>query len=133
MKYKKFLNCKIIWLLAISILSTALPIEAAELLANPREHSFNMELHYSPNLSTTEVICDDINVRWSVPLESGRGGFIFARLDEGDSVYVMRCERYALGHLWVYVYIPELQEFGYVAAEFLQNNFNIICDRTLSY
>lgn len=119
--------------LLLFTLALVLPtsLEAAEMLANPREHSFNMHLHYSPNLSPTLVISENVNVRSSIPLESGRGGFIFARLDRGDSVYVISCEEYSMGHLWVYVYIPELKEYGYVAAEFLQNNFNFICGRTI--
>ncbi len=114
-----------------SLMLLSLPLQGAEMLANPREHSFNQRLHYTPNLSPTRVVASDVNVRASVPWESGRGGFIFARLDRDDEVYVMGCERYARGHLWVHIYIPELQEYGYVAAEFLQNNFNFICERTI--
>ncbi|WOD36977.1 hypothetical protein [Nodosilinea sp. E11] len=112
-------------------LSFPTAVQSAEMLANPREHSFNMSLYYSSGLSPTLVVSESVNVRSSIPLESGRGGFIFARLDLGDSVYVISCEEYTMGHLWVYVYIPELKEYGYVAAEFLQSNFNFICERTI--
>jgi len=115
---------------AISItlaLSFSTAAQAAEMLVNPREHSFNIHLYNSPDLSPTLVISESVGAFYSIPFESSSGGFIFARLYYGDSVYIISCEGYRLGFFWVYAYIPDLKEYGYIASEFLEDNFNCIC------
>lgn len=99
------------------------PAIAAELLINPREFLFQK---YHRGQSPTLVVADDVNVR-NVPTTQGVLGFVFAKLSQGDEVYVLGCEGFLEGFYWVRVYIPELKETGYVAAQYLENNFNNIC------
>lgn len=110
-------------------LLTTLPLTpaiAAELLHNPREASvWRLIAGQSP----TQVIASDVNVR-NMPTTIGNGGFIFASLDKGDDVYVLSCEGIIEGYFWVHVWIPEIGEMGYVVAEFLQNNYQTVCDQT---
>jgi hypothetical protein len=113
-------------IILVTLAVQSVPVRAAELLYNPREISVQRLIR---GQSSTLVIGDDVNVRM-LPTIMGNGGVVFARLDRNDPVYVLSCEGFAENHYWVRVYIPELKEIGYVSAEFLQNNFNHICDRT---
>jgi hypothetical protein len=115
--------------LLIALAVQSVPVGAAELIHNPREISVQ---RFIRGQSSTLVIGDNVNVRM-LPTIVGNGGVVFARLDRNDQVYVLSCEGFAENHYWVRVYIPELKEIGYVSAEFLQNNFNHICDRTRSF
>ncbi|MBD1852992.1 hypothetical protein H6F87_23905 [Cyanobacteria bacterium FACHB-502] len=101
----------------------AVPAHAAELLFNPREIAVELLIR---GQSPTLVIANDVNARM-LPTLRGNGGAPFARLSRNDEVYVLGCEGFAENHFWVQVYIPQLKETGYVAAEFLQNNYNHIC------
>lgn len=101
------------------------PASAAKLLLNPREVNVQKLIN---GQSTTRVISNDVNVR-NFPTKTGNGGFVFAVLSRDDQVYVISCKGFHEGSYWVHIYIPQLKEFGYVAAEFLQNNYNHVCDR----
>ncbi|MGB3616005.1 MAG: hypothetical protein WBA10_19595 [Elainellaceae cyanobacterium] len=107
----------------------ASPAIAAELLLNPRAVNVSRLI---AGQSPTRVISDRVNVR-NLSTTVGNGGFVFARLDEGDEVYVLSCEGFNEGYFWVRVWIPEIGETGYVVAEYLQNNYQRICDRTRRY
>ncbi|WP_416674997.1 hypothetical protein [Egbenema bharatensis] len=112
--------------LLIALAVQIIPVGAAELIHNPTEISVQ---RFIQGQSPTLVLADRVNVRM-LPTIMGTGGVVFARLFRNDQVYVLSCEGFAENHYWVRVYIPELKEIGYVSAEFLQNNFNHICDRT---
>jgi hypothetical protein len=99
------------------------PALAAELLVNPREQIFSAD---NQGHAPTLVVADNVNVR-NYPTIEGKGGFVFARLSKGDKVYVVVCHGFSEGVYWVLVYIPELKEYGYVSAQYLENNFNNIC------
>jgi hypothetical protein len=98
---------------------------AGKLLFNPREA---VAQKFIRGQSTTLVIADDVNVR-NLATRQGNGGFVFATLSKGDRIYVISCEGVSEGVSWVRIYIPDLKEFGYVAEQFLQNNYNQICRR----
>ncbi|MEM6424231.1 MAG: hypothetical protein AAF728_03585 [Cyanobacteria bacterium P01_D01_bin.128] len=102
------------------------PTLAAELLVNPREAAV---WRIIAGQASTSVIANNVNVR-NMPTTIGNGGFVFARLDEGDEVYVLSCAGIIEGYFWVNVWIPEIGEIGYVVAEYLQNNYQTICNRT---
>jgi hypothetical protein len=103
-----------------------LPSIAAELLLNPREVVVQRHIR---GQSPTLVIANDVNVR-NLNTTRGNGGFVFAKLQEGDEVFVLSCEGFGEGYHWVRVYIPDLKEFGYVASQYLQSNFNHVCERS---
>ncbi|HEY9858077.1 MAG TPA: hypothetical protein V6D16_01125 [Candidatus Obscuribacterales bacterium] len=119
------MNEKLISLITLLLL-TATPSSAAELLFNPREASVQKLIY---GQSSTLVVGNDVLVR-ALPTKLGNGGFAFAKLIKGDRVYILGCEGFTEGHYWVNVYVPDIKEIGYVAAEFLQNNYNYICDRS---
>lgn|GEM_PF-1856023 len=96
---------------------------AAKLLSNPREVNVQKLIR---GQATTLVTATNVNVR-NLPTTTGNGGFIFATLSKGDKVYVIGCEGFSEGYYWLRIYIPDLKEFGYVSAQFLQNNYNNIC------
>lgn len=98
---------------------------AAKLLFNPREAAVQKLIR---GQSSTRVIADDVKVR-NLPTRRGNGGFAFATLSKGDQIYVLNCEGVSEGYSWVRIYIPDLKEFGYVAEQFLQNNYNQVCQR----
>ena len=100
-------------------------VNAGKLLFNPREA---VAQKFIRGQSTTLVIADDVNVR-NLATRQGNGGFVFATLSKGDRIYVISCEGVSEGVSWVRIYIPDLKEFGYVAEQFLQNNYNQICRR----
>lgn len=102
-----------------------LSASAAKLLLNPREVVIQKFIR---GQSPTSVIADKVNVR-NFPTTRGNGGFVFATLTKGDQVYVLGCEGFAEGYYWVHIYIPDLKELGYVSAQFLQNNYNHICNQ----
>ena len=115
-------------LLTTTILLSLLPVlsaNAATLLFNPREVAVQKFIR---GQSTTQVVTDDVNVR-NLPTRLGNGGFIFATLNKADRIYVLSCEGVSEGYSWVRIYIPDLKEFGYVAEQFLQNNYNQVCRR----
>ncbi len=124
--FRKYLIGILGSLLAIAPLT---PVVAAELLLNPREVNV---WRLIAGQASTRVIASDVNVR-NLPTIMGNGGFVFARLDRDDEVYVLGCEGFSEGHFWVHIWIPEIGEIGYVAAEYLQNNYQTICDRTRRY
>lgn len=106
------------------------PAYAAEMIVNPRE------IHVGPMIrgqAPTQVIADDVNVRTQPTTYVTPGAFPFARLDKGDEVYVLSCEGISDDHFWTQVWIPEIGEIGYVVAEYLQNNYQTVCDRTRPY
>jgi hypothetical protein len=103
---------------------------SAELLLNPREVFVR---RFITGQSPTLVIADRVNVRSQPSTYGTSGNFVFARLDEGDEVYVLSCEGFSDGYFWVEVWIPEIGEIGYVAAQYLQNNYQGICDLTRPY
>jgi len=114
------------FLLVLSILVVLVPtssVSAAKLLLNPREVVVQKLIR---GQSSTLVIADNVNVR-NLPTTIGNGGFVFASLSKGDKVYVIGCEGFAEGYYWLRIYIPDLKEFGYVSAQFLQNNYNYVC------
>lgn len=113
---KKFLAM----LPVLLILVTTYSASAAKLLFNPREIVVQKLIR---GQSTTLVIADNVNVR-NLPTTVGNGGFVFATLSKGDKVYVIGCEGFAEGYYWLHIYIPDLKKFGYVAAQFLQSNYN---------
>ena len=116
------------FLFALTVIIVFVPTfsaSAARLLFNPRE--VNVE-KFIRGQSPTLVIADDVNVR-NLPTVTGNGGFVFATLSKGDQVYVLECKGFSEGYNWVRIYIPELKEFGYVTAQYLQNNYNYICSR----
>jgi hypothetical protein len=116
-------------LIIFTSLTFILPSRAADLLLNPREVEVQ---HLIREQSPTLVIADDVNVR-NLPTTMGNGGFVFAKLQERDEVFVISCEGFGEGDYWIRVYIPELKEFGYVASQYLQSNFNHICERSNNF
>lgn len=114
------------FLLVLFVLVVLVPTysaSAAKLLFNPREVIVQKLIR---GQSATLVIGDKVNVR-NLPTTIGNGGFVFASLSKGDKVYVIGCEGFAEGYYWLQIYIPDLKEFGYVSAQFLQSNYNHIC------
>lgn len=103
---------------------------SAELLLNPREVYVRRLI---AGQSPTQVIADRVNVRNRPTTYGTSGNFVFALLDSGDEIYVLNCEGLSDGYFWVEVWIPEIGEIGYVASQYLQNNYQTICDRTLPY
>ena len=120
----RFITTTLVSTLAIILPSVS--TTAAELLLNPREVNVS---YLIAGQSPTLVIAGDVNVR-NYSTTRARGGFIFARLDKGDEVYVLSCEGFNEDYFWVKVWIPEIGEIGYVVAEHLQSNYQVICDRT---
>jgi len=115
---------RLLLVLSISVfLVPTYSANAAKLLFNPRETVVQKLIR---GQSATLVIADNVNVR-NFPTTIGNGGFIFATLSKGDKVYVIGCEGFAEGYYWLRIYIPDLKEFGYVSAQFLQSNYNHIC------
>jgi hypothetical protein len=98
---------------------------AGKLLFNPREA---IARKFIGGQSTTLVIADNVNVRNRATVY-GSSGFVFAILNKGDEIYVLSCEGVSEGYSWVHIYIPDLKEFGYIAEQFLQNNYNQVCRR----
>jgi len=100
-------------------------VNAGKLLFNPREA---IARKFIGGQSTTLVISDNVNVRNRATVY-GNSGFVFAILNKGDQIYVLSCEGVSEGYSWVHIYIPDLKEFGYIAEQFLQNNYNQVCRR----
>ena len=118
------INCSLLTVVFLSLFPV-FPAFAGKLLFNPREATVQKLIR---GQSTTLVIANDVNVR-NLSTRYGNGGFVFATLSKGDQIYVLSCEGISEGISWVRIYIPDLKEFGYIAEQFLQNNYNQVCRR----